>query len=144
MAEAAHDIFGKTERSSDLAILIGLFTRLYWDGVWVIQEIAVVAKVKIIFGGTQISWSSISAYPESSEQDDQFVPILNGALTLSHFRNKLSISHQSLNLHQSLERGTPSLWLRIRETRYSPFLVSRMTDLQLSLCRTTNNHLTEP
>jgi hypothetical protein len=83
-------------------IMENFFTQAYWRRVWVIQEVAVAAKVKVLCGSYEISWDDVAAVLARWKKNPEIVPIDKRAylkaMHLAEFRDRFQIKRELISL----------------------------------------------
>jgi hypothetical protein len=83
-------------------IMEGFFTQAYWRRVWVIQEVAVATKVKVLCGSYEIAWDDVAAVLAMWKKNPDIVPIDKRAylkaMHLAEFRDRFQVKREPISL----------------------------------------------
>jgi hypothetical protein len=83
-------------------IMEDFFTQAYWRRVWVIQEVAVATKVKILCGSYEILWDDVAAVLAMWKKNPDIVPIDKRAylkaMHLAEFRDRFQVKREPISL----------------------------------------------
>jgi hypothetical protein len=78
------------------------FTQNYWRRVWVIQEVAVATKVKVLCGSYEIPWDDVAAVLAMWRKKPDIVPIDKRtylkAVHLAEFRDRFQVKREPISL----------------------------------------------
>jgi Heterokaryon incompatibility protein (HET) len=87
-------------------IMEDLFSQAYWSRVWVIQEVAVAAKVKVLCGNYEVPWDDVAAVLAKWKTNPESVPIGKRAylkaMHLAEFRDNFQIKRKLISLLDAL------------------------------------------
>jgi hypothetical protein len=83
-------------------IMEDFFTQNYWRRVWVIQEVAVAPKVKVLCGSYEIPWDDMAAVLAMWREKPDIVPVDKRAylkaMHLAEFRDRFQIKREPISL----------------------------------------------
>ncbi|PMD52210.1 HET-domain-containing protein [Hyaloscypha bicolor E] len=83
-------------------IMEDFFIQAYWRRVWVIQEVAVATKVKVLCGSYEIPWEDVAAVLAMWKKNPDIVPIDKRAylkaMHLVEFRDRFQVKREPISL----------------------------------------------